>query len=92
MKGRSSLIRRRLALVVFAYSICGITSQPHEGGSACAERHKVLILRGINLLARHYLKNNPFFIPPNRLKCGIITLYESNAQTKSSEDSIPRTH
>jgi hypothetical protein len=47
-----SEVKRRLALAVFAYSICGITPQPHEGGSDCAERHKVLILRGIILLAR----------------------------------------
>jgi hypothetical protein len=64
----------------------------HMREAQLVQKDKVLILRGIILLARHHLKNNPFLIPLNRLKCGIITLYESNAQAKSSEDSIAHIH
>jgi hypothetical protein len=35
-----------------------------------------------NLLARSDLKNNPFLIPPNGLKHGIIIERELNAQTE----------
>jgi hypothetical protein len=40
--------------------------------------HKVVILK----LARSYVKDNPFLIPPNGLKYDIIIECESNAQTK----------
>ena len=37
------------------------------------------------MLARNYLKNYPFLVPPNKLKCGIMVLYEPNAHTNSSK-------
>jgi hypothetical protein len=43
-----------------------------DGGSVCEEVHKVLVARGRNLLTSSPLKNHPFLIPPNRLKCGKI--------------------
>jgi hypothetical protein len=52
--------------------------QANERGSIRAEMHKVVILK----LAWSYVKNNPFLIPPNGLKCDIIIERESNAQTE----------